>query len=508
MKIETREELEALFRAQGESRWRIAATGAEERIGKLKRLRAAILDRREELFDAVKADFRKQRLEAWMTELYATVAEMDHAIGSLRRWMRDRRARGGLALFSSRSYLRLEPKGRVLIMSPWNYPFHLLMAPLAAAVAAGNVVIAKPSNKTPATSAFIASLIAEVFPPDEVAIVEGPGGAVGDLLLELPFDHMFFTGSPRIGVKVGEAAARAHAGATLELGGKSPTILLEDADLRDSARKVVWGKCLNAGQTCIAPDYVLCPRGLVDSFAAEAAAAVERYYGKGEEERRANPDLARIVDGAACARLELLVADAAAKGARIAVGGRFEVAERYASPTVLTGVTPEMAIMSEEIFGPILPILAYDSLDEALAFVRSRPKPLALYVFGRDRRAIRAVLASTTSGSACANNVILQVMSRDLPFGGVGMSGTGNYHGYYGFRTFSHERGVLIQGPFNPSGGMLPPYSGAIKTLAAAMIEAVKGMRPRRARRAASYREASKAGSSDSLRTSGMPSLP
>jgi aldehyde dehydrogenase (NAD+) len=483
MKIESREELEALFRAQGESRWRIAATGASERIGKLKRLRAAILDRREELFDAVMADFRKQRLEAWMTELYATVAEMDHTIGHLRSWMRDRRARGSLSVFSSRGYLRLEPKGRVLIMSPWNYPFQLLMSPLAAAVAAGNVVIAKPSNKTPATSAFIASLIAEVFPPDEVAIVEGPGGAVGDMLLELPFDHLFFTGSPRIGAKVGEAAARAHAGVTLELGGKSPTILLEDADLRDAARKVVWGKCLNAGQTCIAPDYVLCPRGMVDAFAAEAEAAVGRYYGTGEEERRASPDFARIVDGAACARLEGLVAEAAARGARVAVGGRFDVGERYASPTVLTGVTPEMAIMSEEIFGPILPILPYDSLDEALAFVRSRPKPLALYVFGRDRKPIRSVLASTTSGSACANNLILQVMNPGLPFGGVGMSGTGNYHGYYGFKTFSHERSVMIQGPVNLSGGMFPPYRGAFKTLAVAMIEAVAGMRPRRTKR-------------------------
>jgi aldehyde dehydrogenase (NAD+) len=482
MKIESKEELEALFRAQGESRWRIAETGAAERIKKLRRLRAAILERREELFAAVMKDFRKQRLEAWMTELYATVAEMDHTIGHLRSWMRPRRARGGLSLLSSRSYLRLEPKGRVLIMAPWNYPFQLLISPLAAAVAAGNVVIAKPSNKTPATSAFIASLIAEVFPPEEVAIVEGPGGALGDLLLELPFDHMFFTGSPRIGAKVGEAAARAHAGLTLELGGKSPTIILEGADLRDSARKVVWGKCLNAGQTCIAPDYVLCPRGLVDAFAAEAADAVRRYYGAGEDERRASPDFPRIVDEAACARLESLVADSAAKGARVVLGGRFEVGERYASPTVLTGVTPGMAIMSEEIFGPILPIVAYDTLDEALAFVRSRPKPLALYVLGRDRKAIKSVLDSTTSGSACANNLILQVMNPELPFGGVGMSGTGNYHGYYGFRTFSHERNVMIQGPVNLSGGMFPPYRGAFKSLAVAMIEAFAGMRPRRAR--------------------------
>jgi aldehyde dehydrogenase (NAD+) len=482
MKIEGREQLEAIFREQGESRWRIAATGADERIGKLKRLRSAILARREELFDAVRSDFRKPRLEAWMTELYATVAEIDHTIKHLRSWMRDRRAKGNMSLFSSRSFLRLEPKGRVLIMAPWNYPFQLMMAPLSAAIAAGDVAIAKPSNKTPATSAFIASLVGEVFPRDEVAVVEGPGGTLGDMLLELPFDHVFFTGSPKVGIKVGEAAARVHAGLTLELGGKSPTILLEGADLRDAARKIVWGKCLNAGQTCIAPDYLLCPRGEVEAFAAQAKAAIERFYGSGEEERRASPDFPRIVDEAACARLEALVADAVAKGARLVVGGRFDLEERYAAPTILTGAEPDMAIMGEEIFGPILPILAYDSLDEALAFVRARPKPLALYVLGRDRRAARKVLDGTTSGSACANNLIIQIANSELPFGGVGMSGTGNYHGYYGFRTFSHERNVMIQGPVNMSGSLFPPYGGSMQARAVAMLESIYGMRARRER--------------------------
>jgi aldehyde dehydrogenase (NAD+) len=480
MKIENKGQLEELFDAQGRNRWKVAATGAGERIEKLKRLRLAILDRREELFAAVMADFRKPPLEAWSTELYATVAEMDHTIKHLRSWTRDRRAKGNLSLLSSRSFLRLEPKGRVLVMAPWNYPFQLMLSPLSAAVAAGNVVIAKPSNKTPATSAFIASLVGGVFAEDEVAVVEGPGGTLGDMLLELPFDHMFFTGSPKIGAKVGAAAARVHAGLTLELGGKSPTILLEGADIKDAARKAVWGKCLNAGQTCIAPDYLLCPSGMVDAFAAEAKAAVERFYGASEDERRASPDFPRIVDKAACARLELLVSDAVAKGARAVVGGRFEVGERYAAPTILTGVKPDMAVMAEEIFGPILPILAYDSLDEAIAFVRARPKPLALYVFGRDRRAIRTVLDSTTSGSACANNLIVQIVNSEVPFGGVGMSGTGNYHGYYGLRTFSHERNVMLQGPVNMSGSLFPPYGGAFQKSAVGMLESIYGMRAKR----------------------------
>lgn len=483
MKINGKEQLDELFREQGENRWRIAATGASERIAKLKRLRAAIIARREELFGALKADFSKSRTEAWMTELFATVAEIDHTIKHLPSWMRDRRAKSNLLLVSSRGFLRMEPKGRVLIMAPWNYPFQLMMAPLSAAIAAGNVVIAKPSNKTPATSAFIASLFEELFPRDEVAVVEGSGSALGDILLELPFDHMFFTGSPKIGVKVAEAAAKVHAGLTLELGGKSPAILLEGADLRDAASKIVWGKCLNAGQTCIAPDYLLCPAGRVESFAAEAKAAIERFYGKDEVSRRASPDFPRIVDKGACTRLKGLVEAAVAKGARLVVGGAFDIEERYATPTVLADVKPDMAIMAEEIFGPILPIIAYDTLDEAIAFVRARPKPLALYAFGRDKRAIRRVLAETSSGSACVNNLIVQIVNSDLPFGGVGMSGTGNYHGYYGFRTFSHERNVMVQGPVNMIGSLVPPYGGAFQARAMAMLEALMGMRPRRARR-------------------------
>jgi aldehyde dehydrogenase (NAD+) len=487
MKIESRDELDSLFREQGRSRWRVAATGAAERTAKLRRLRKAIIGRREELFAAVMEDFRKPRMEGWMTEYFATIAEIDHTIRHLRSWMRDRTVDGNLPLASSRSFLRMEPKGRVLIMSPWNYPFQLLISPLSAAVAAGNVVIAKPSNKTPATSAFSASLIAEVFPRDEVAVVEGPGSVLGDMLLELPFDHMFFTGSPKVGARVGEAAARVHAGLTLELGGKSPTFLLEGADLRDAAAKIVWGKGLNAGQTCIAPDYLLCPRALVDAFAREAKAAVERFYGPDEDARRASPDLPRIVDRTACGRLKSLVDDAVARGARLVVGGVFDIDERYAAPTILAGVAPDMAIMSEEIFGPILPVLAYDSLAEAIEFVRARPKPLALYVFGRERRAIRRVLDETTSGSACVNNLIVQITNSEVPFGGVGMSGTGNYHGWYGFRTFSHERNVMKQGPLNLIGFLYPPYRGRIQRLSVRLLECVTRMSAR-SRRADSGR--------------------
>ena len=294
-------------------------------------------------------------------------------------------------------------------MSPWNYPFLLFVSPIIAAVAAGNVVIAKPSHKTPHVAAFLESLIAGVFAQDEVAVVTGAGAEVGDKLLALPFDHVFFTGSPRIGAHVAECAAKVHAGVTLELGGKSPAFILDSVNIKDAAKKIAWGKCLNAGQTCIAPDYALCPRSLVQPLADAIADNIKKMYGDTEEARRACENFVHIVESKAVERHKALIEDAVAKGAKAVIGGAVncEIAGRYTPATVLTGVTPDMDIMQSEIFGPILPIVAYDSLDEAIAFVQSRPKPLALYIFGKSKRDIRHVLRETTSGSTCVNHCIL-----------------------------------------------------------------------------------------------------
>lgn len=474
MVITEKEQLVTLFEAQGERRWQIAATGPEERIFKLKKLRSAILTRSEELYEAVKADYEKPAFEAWLTEVYPTIEEIDCATKNLKAWMRGKRSKGTLILPLASTNVRYEPKGRVLIMSPWNYPFQLLMAPLVAAVAAGNCVIAKPSNKTPHTSAFMADLLGKVFPSEEVAVVEGPGSSIGNLLLELPFDHIFFTGSPAVGVKVGEAAARVHAGLTLELGGKSPTIILKGANMSEAARRIAWGKCLNAGQTCIAPDYLFCPRDSAQEFTTEMRKAVEAFYGKTEEEREACPDFPRIVDQQACSRLQGLVADAVAKGAKLEFGGRFDTEKRYAAPTLLTGVRPDMAIMGEEIFGPILPVMPYDSLDEVIAFIRARPKPLSLYILGRDKKNAERILHSTTSGSAAVNDLLVQIENSDAPFGGVGMSGTGNYHGFYGFRTFSHERNVLRQGPVSAVESFYPPYGTSSQKRILGVLKKIK----------------------------------
>lgn len=460
--------LEEIFEAQGTQRWAVANTTAKERIAKLQKLRKAIVDHQQEFYDAVWADFHKPRTEAWLTEVFPALEEIDYNIKHLPDWMKDKPASWSWMFPLNQSVSHFEPKGRVLIMAPWNYPFLLFIAPVAAAVAAGNVVIAKPSHKTPRVSAFLESLIAGVFKQDEVAVVQGAGAEVGDRLLALPFDHMFFTGSPQVGAHVAECAAKVHAGVTLELGGKSPTIVLDSVKIADAARKIAWGKCLNAGQTCIAPDYVLCPRRLVQPLAEAVADNIKQMYGDTEEARRSCENFVRIVESRAVERHKALIEDAIAKGAKAIIGGAVycesadsmqgDATGRYTPATVLTGVTSEMDIMQGEIFGPILPIVAYDSLDEAIQFVQARPKPLALYIFGKTERNIHRVLRETTSGSTCVNHCILQIENLSVPFGGVGMSGTGNYHGIYGFKTFSHERNVMRQGAFDPLSFLYPPY--------------------------------------------------
>ena len=454
---------EKIFEAQGTKRWAVANTTAKERIAKLQKLRKAIVDRQQEFYDAVWEDFHKPKTEAWLTEVFPALEEIDYNIAHLPDWMEDKPGSWSWMFPLNRSVSHFEPKGRVLIMAPWNYPFLLFIAPVAAAIAAGNVVIAKPSHKTPRVSAFLESLIAGVFEQDEVAVVQGAGAEVGDRLLALPFDHMFFTGSPQVGAHVAEFAAKVHAGVTLELGGKSPTIVLDSVKIADAARKIAWGKCLNAGQTCIAPDYVLCPRNLVQPLAEAIADNIKQMYGDTEEARRSCENFVRIVESKAVERHKALIEDAIAKGAKAVIGGvaYCEIAGRYTPATVLTGVTPQMDIMQGEIFGPILPIVAYDSLDEAIQFVQSRPKPLALYIFGKSERDINHVLRKTTSGSTCLNHCILQIENLSVPFGGVGMSGTGNYHGIYGFKTFSHERNVMHQGAFDPLSFLYPPYHKA-----------------------------------------------
>ncbi|NMO16011.1 aldehyde dehydrogenase family protein [Pyxidicoccus fallax] len=451
--------IRAAFEAQKANRWTMSRTTAAERIARLKRLREAILARRAELADAIHKDFRKPAMEVELTEVHPTLEELNHTVKHLKSWMKPTRVGTPMLLAGSSSHVRYEARGVVLVLSPWNYPFQLLMAPLVAAIAAGNTVICKPSEKTPNTSRFLARLVKDVFPENEVALFEG-GAEVAEALLELPFDHIFFTGNPRIGRKVMEAAARHLASVTLELGGKSPVIIDETADITAAAEQLAWGKFINGGQTCVAPDYVFVHASKERAFLDALKGVIARFYGETDTERQASPDLTRMVDPVAWRRVKDLVDRTVAAGATLETGGQGDEPSRYIAPTVLSGVTAKMPIMEGEIFGPVLPVMTYQKREDVYAHIQAGEKPLALYVFSQDKAAVREVFEHTTSGGAVVNNVIIHVANPNLPFGGVGMSGLGNYHGVYGFRTFSHERAVTVQWMKSLAAVFFPPYRG------------------------------------------------
>ncbi|WP_426756690.1 aldehyde dehydrogenase family protein [Myxococcus sp. Y35] len=447
------------------SRWDVARRGVKERLARLETLKTQLIARREALADALYADFRKPRAEVEATEVLPVLMELAYIQKHLKTWMKPRKASTPLLLTGTSSLVQYEPRGVVLVLAPWNYPFHLLMSPLVAAVAAGNTVLCKPSEKTPNTARFMAELLKDVFPPEEVALVEG-GPEVGEALLRLPFDHFFYTGGPRVGRRVMEAAARHLASVTLELGGKSPVIVDETADVEAVAERVVWGKFLNGGQTCVAPDHVWVHASREEALLEAMKAALERFYGRTEEARRANTDLCRMVDDAAFQRVRRLLDRTVEAGARVVAGGGVDADSRFIAPTLLADVSPDAPIMDEEIFGPVLPVLRFESLDDVVAQVREGGKPLALYVFSQHEPTVERLLRETRSGGACINTVVLHNVNPNLPFGGVGHSGVGAYHGETGFRTFSHERAVLRQGRTSLVHLFFPPYTGKAQKLA------------------------------------------
>lgn len=469
-KYYTAEEAKQLFDRQKAKRWAIAQTSAAERVAKLKKLLAAIKEQTEDICSAIQEDFGKHPAESRMTEIVATQEELLFSIKHLRRWMKPLRMPTPLVVFGSRSKVQYEPKGQALIFSPWNYPFNLSINPLIAAVAAGNTVILRPSEKTPKTSAALQRLISSVFPEDEAAVVLADR-QVADYLLELPFDHFFFTGSPKVGQKVMCAAAKHWASVTLELGGKSPAIVDKSADLKQSAQRLVWGKYINGGQTCIAPDYLLLDKAVAPQFLEEVKAVIAKFYGATVEDQLNSPDLASLVNIASGERLEKLIDDSVAAGAKIFWGGKFSADKRRLSPTVVTDITADMALMSQEIFGPIMPVITFDHIDEAVKHIQNNPKPLALYLFAKDKAIINKIYSQTTSGGSCLNNTIMHLVNSNSPFGGVGMSGLGNYHGEYGFRTFSHERAILSQGKINVVDFLTPPYTEKVCKIIRLMLK-------------------------------------
>lgn len=456
-------EIARVFRVQQENLPRLRATTARARIDKLNRLYDALFERRQAIRDAVFADFRKPPEEVDLTEIGTVAIEIRHATKHLKRWMRPKNVGTPLTLFGTKSEIRYEPKGTALIIAPWNYPVDLALSPLVGALAAGCSAILKPSEAAPHTTRLLKTMLAELFDESEVAVFEGDK-TVAQALLKLPFDHIYFTGSPAVGKIVMRAAAGHLTSVTLELGGKSPTIVDASADVEQAARAVAWGKFTNAGQTCIAPDYVLAHTTIHDAFVAALRRHLDEFYG---DDAASSGDYARLIHAAHFERVRGLKDDAVAHGARVAYGGDARAAEQYLAPTVLTDVPEETDIMEEEIFGPVLPVLRFAQLDDALATINAKPKPLALYIFSDDDDAVERILGETSAGGTCVNDTLLHFMHPRLPFGGINHSGIGQAHGHFTFLAFSNQRAVLRQklGRFSPLRKFHPPYTGTTRRL-------------------------------------------
>ncbi len=443
------------------------------RITKLKKLEKLIVKYQPEIEQALLADLRKNASETFLTEILSVLSEIRHAVKHLHTWAKPQKVGQTLALLGTSGYIHNEPKGVSLIISPWNYPFNLAINPLISAIAAGNCVILKPSELSPATSAILKKIITEFAPEEEISVIEG-GVEVSTKLLDLPFDHIFFTGSPAIGKVIMKAAAQNLTSVTLELGGKSPAIVDETADLQDAAEKLVWGKFVNAGQTCIAPDYVLVKHEVKSKFIELLSKQIEKVYNPTQEGIENSDSLARIINDRNFNRIINLLNDAVEKGATVAFGGQHIASQKYIAPTLLTDVTTKMKVMQEEIFGTLLPIIAYKTSDEALKFISEQAKPLAMYVFSRDNSKIDKYIKHSTAGGTCINDCIIHIAHPDLPFGGVNNSGIGRSHGLAGFLEFTNQRSVLKQRTgFTALKILYPPYTDKVKKIMKMLLNLV-----------------------------------
>ena len=462
----TIQSIQKIFDSQKAKSLELRQSTPAERIEKLKKIQESILRNQTKIQEALRKDFNKSEAETDISEILPTIGESKDAIRHLKYWLKPQRVGTPMTMFGAISEIHYEPKGRVLIISPWNYPFHLAFAPILAAIAAGNTVILKPSEFTPATSKLTKYMLAEIFSEDEVAVLEGDFRVSG-ILNDLPFDHIFFTGSTHVGKIIMEKAAKNLTSVTLELGGKSPAVLTEEADIKHAAESIVWGKFLNAGQTCVAPDYLFVPESRKEEFIDAAKLAVNKYFGSNSENKSQSKDFCRIINARNYERVTGYVNEAVKQGAKIEMGGDFDAADNFISPTIVSGLPEHSRIMHDEIFGPVLPIMTYKDQSEVIDFINSKPKPLAMYIFAKAKDKIKNLLKSTSSGGAVINDVIIHLVNPNLPFGGVNHSGIGSYHGIFGFKQFSHERSVLKQAPISSIKMMYPPYTNFVKKMVA-----------------------------------------
>lgn len=458
-------DIRRVFEMQRETALRLRRSTLKERLGKLERLRASLVAHREDILQAASRDLGRPDAETDLAELVPLLADIAGHRRHLKAWLRPRRVRSTALLLGTRAEVRREPRGRCLIIAPWNYPLVLTLGPLIAALASGNTAILKTSELAPECSRVLARIVREVFDESEVALLEGDA-SVAEALLALPFDHMFFTGSPAIGTVVMAAAAKHLASVTLELGGKSPVIIDETADLALAVRTLAWTKFLNAGQTCIAPDHVYVHSAVHERVLELFKQRLDAWYGgAGALEAR---DFGRIVNERHALRLISLLEDARARGAEVSYGGGSDPARRFIAPTLLTHVPQDARIMEEEIFGPLLPLIPYRSVDEVIDRINQAPKPLAMYIWTRNRRTARRLIERTSAGGTCVNHAAAQFLHHNLPFGGVNHSGIGSYHGEWGIRAFSHERAVL-ETRVMLAWIFFPPYGARVRRLSALM---------------------------------------
>jgi len=454
MVADTTGSINRIFEAQKDHQYKVAESSCAERKTKLLALKKAVEETfRQEIRDALFADFRKPQAETDLTEIFAVTSEINHTVSYLEKWMSDRYVKTPLSFFGSSSYVRYEPKGTCLIISPWNFPVNLSLGPLVSAVAAGNTAVIKPSEYTPHSSAVLRKIVGHVFSPDEVEVIEG-GVETSAELLSLPFNHIFFTGSPQVGKVVMKAAAEHLASVTLELGGKSPVIIDETADIQAAARRLAWGKFMNSGQICIAPDYVFVHRSKAGSFLEELERVLADFYGQAP---LGSDSYCSMVNEKHAGRVHAYLEDAVEKGAKVVFGGEKEAGR--ISPTVITEVAAGSKILQEEIFGPLLPVLTYDDPEEVVRHIRSGEKPLALYIYSRKNSRIEYFLSHTRAGGTCINNNDMHFLQPYLPFGGDNNSGIGKAHGEWGFKAFSNERSVYRQHLPSVLEKLMPPYT-------------------------------------------------
>lgn len=420
------------------------------RIRSLRALKEEIINNEREIQEALFKDLHKSEEEAYLTEIGIIISEINQNIKKLKKWAKPKKVRSSIACFPSSAKIVSEPYGVVLIISPWNYPFQLAFSPLIGAIASGNTAILKPAEYSPNTSNIIKKIIDKVFSPNYVKTIIG-SKEENQILLDLPFDYIFFTGSPVLGKIVMEKASKHLTPITLELGGKSPCIVDETCDIKLSAKRIAFGKFLNSGQTCIAPDHIFIHKSIKDEFVSELIKVINTFYTDNQEKSK---DFGRIINELHFDRVSALLQDG-----DIIFGGKVNMEEKYISPTLIENINKDSELLNSEIFGPILPIIEFENIDELIETIRVKPKPLALYIFSSSKQTQNKIMSKISSGGVCVNDTIMHLVPENLPFGGVGNSGMGSYHGKKSFETFSHQRSVLTRGTFLDIALRYPPFN-------------------------------------------------